>query len=98
HRIVLSAHGGCGGGTPHAARHDTDLAGNTTHHLIADIEALRETLGIEAWLVWGGSFGSALALAYAQAYPARVTEMVLWGIATGRRSETDWLFRGGVAA
>jgi proline iminopeptidase len=98
YRIVLFDQRGCGRSTPHAARHDTDLAGNTTHHLIADIEALRETLGIGAWLVWGGSFGSALALAYAEQYPARVTEMVLWGIATGRRSETDWLFRGGVAA
>ena len=98
YRIVLFDQRGCGRSTPHAARHDTDLTGNTTHHLIADIEALRESLGIEAWLVWGGSFGSALALAYAEAHPSRVTEMVLWGIATGRRSESDWLFRGGLAA
>jgi len=98
YRIVLFDQRGCGRSTPHAARHDTDLDSNTTDHLIADIEALRAMLGIEAWLVWGGSFGSELALAYAERYPARVTEMVLWGIATGRRSEADWLFRGGVAA
>src|SRR2546428_13028783 len=98
YRVVLFDQRGCGRSTPHAARYDTDLAGNTTHHLIADIEALRETLGIEAWLVWGGSFGSELALAYAQAYPAPGTEMGLWGIATRRRSETGRLFRGGRAA
>jgi proline iminopeptidase len=98
YRVVLFDQRGCGRSTPHAGLPGTELDGNTTDHLIADIEALRELLGIDAWLVWGGSFGSELALAYAERYPHRVTEMVLWGIATGRRSETDWLFRGGVSA
>ncbi len=98
YRIVLFDQRGCGRSTPHAGLPETELDGNTTDHLIADIEALRESLGIDGWLVWGGSFGSELGLAYAERYPHRVTEMVLWGIATGRRSETDWLFRGGVAA
>ncbi|MDX6549031.1 MAG: proline iminopeptidase [Gaiellales bacterium] len=96
YRIVLFDQRGCGRSTPHASLHDTSLDGNTTPHLIADIEALRKLLSIERWLVWGGSFGSELALAYAQQHPSRVTEMVVWGIATGRRSEADWLFRGGV--
>ncbi|MDX6551445.1 MAG: proline iminopeptidase [Gaiellales bacterium] len=96
YRIVLFDQRGCGRSTPHAGLHDTGLDGNTTPDLIADVEALRELLGIERWLVWGGSFGSELALAYAQQHRSRVTEMVLWGIATGRRSEADWLFRGGV--
>jgi proline iminopeptidase len=96
YRIVLFDQRGCGRSTPHAGLYDTGLDGNTTPDLIADVEALRELLGIERWLVWGGSFGSELALAYAQQHRSRVTEMVLWGIATGRRSEADWLFRGGV--
>jgi proline iminopeptidase len=96
YRIVLFDQRGCGRSTPHASLHDTGLDGNTTPDLIADVEALRELLGIERWLVWGGSFGSELALAYAQQHRSRVTEMVLWGVATGRRSEADWLFRGGV--
>jgi proline iminopeptidase len=85
--------------TEHATRPqpDIDLASNTTPHLIADIERLREHLDIERWLVWGGSWGSTLALAYAESHPARVTEMILWGITTGRRVEADWLFRGGVS-
>jgi proline iminopeptidase len=98
YRIVLFDQRGCGRSTPHAGLDLAALEHNTTDHLIADIEALRQQLGIEAWLVWGGSFGSELALAYAERHPERVTEMVLWGIATGRRSETDWLFRGGVGA
>jgi proline iminopeptidase len=96
YRIVLFDQRGCGRSTPHASLHDTSLDANTTPDLIADIEALRELLGVERWLVWGGSFGSELSLAYAQQHPSRVTAMVLWGIATGRRSEADWLFRGGV--
>jgi proline iminopeptidase len=58
---------------------------------------LRRHLEVDRWLVLGGSWGSTLALAYAETYPDRVTEMVLWGVTTGRRSEADWLFRGGVA-
>ena len=97
YRIVLFDQRGCGRSTPHASRPDIDLASNPTPHLIADIERLRELLDIERWLVWGGSWGSTLALAYAESHPARVTEMILWGITTGRRVEADWLFRGGVS-
>jgi len=87
----------CGRSTPHASEPDIDLSTNTTQNLIADIELLRTHLGIDRWLVWGGSWGSTLALAYAEAHPERVTQMILWGVTTGRRSETDWLFRGGLA-
>ncbi len=61
---------GCGRSTPHAGDLSTDLASNTTHHLVADIERLREHLGIERWLVWGGSWGVTLALAYAERLPS----------------------------
>ncbi len=78
-------------------RTDIDLTANTTAHLIADMERLRQRLDVERWLVLGDSWGSTLALAYAEAHPDRVTEIVLWGVTTGRRAEADWLFRGGVA-
>ena len=97
YRIVLFDQRGCGRSTPHASEPDIDLTANTTAHLIADMERLRQRLEVERWLVLGGSWGSTLALAYAEAYPDRVTEMVLWGVTTGRRAEADWLFRGGVA-
>jgi proline iminopeptidase len=97
YRVVLFDQRGCGRSTPHAGRDQAGLDANTTWHLIADIEAMREQLGIARWLVWGGSWGSVLGLAYAQRYPQRVTEMVLWGIGTARRSEEDWLFRGGLS-
>ena len=96
-RIVLFDQRNCGRSRPHASEPDVDLSTNTTQHLIADMEALREHLEVERWLVFGGSWGSTLSLAYAEAHPDRVSEMVLWGITTGRRSEADWLFRGGVA-
>ena len=97
YRIVLFDQRGCGRSTPHASERDIDLTSNTTQHLIADMELLRKALNIDAWLVYGGSWGSTLSLAYAEAHPGRVTEMVLWGVTTGRRSEDDWWFRGGVA-
>lgn len=97
YRLILFDQRGCGRSRPHASDPATSLADNTTQHLIADIEALRVHLGIERWLVWGGSWGSVLALAYAEDHPERASEMILWGIATGRRSEEDWLFRGDVA-
>jgi proline iminopeptidase len=97
YRVVLFDQRNCGRSTPHASEPDIDLVANTTQNLIADIELLRTHLGIDRWLVWGGSWGSTLALAYAQSYPDRVTEMILWGVTTGRRSEADWLFRGGLA-
>ena len=95
--VVLFDQRNCGRSTPHASEPDIDLSTNTTQNLVADIELLRIYLGIERWLVWGGSWGSTLALAYAEAHPDRVTEMILWGVTTGRRSEADRLFRGGVA-
>lgn len=96
YRVVLFDQRGCGRSRPHASE-PTDLSGNTTQNLVADAELLREHLGIESWLVWGGSWGSTLALAYAEAHPRRVDELVLWGVTTGRRAEFDWLFRGGLA-
>jgi proline iminopeptidase len=97
YRVVLFDQRNCGRSTPHASALDVALAGNTTANLIADIERLRQHLHIERWLVFGGSWGSALALAYAEQHPARVTEMVLFGITTGRHKEIDRLFRGGLA-
>lgn len=97
YRVVLFDQRNCGRSTPHASAPDTDLASNTTSNLIADIELLRQRLGVDRWLVFGGSWGSTLALAYAEKYPDRVTEMILFGVTTGRWREFDWLFRGGVA-
>jgi proline iminopeptidase len=97
YRAVLFDQRNCGRSTPHARDLDVDLAPNTTHHLVRDLERLREHLGVDRWLVFGGSWGSTLSLAYAEAHPERVTELVLWGVTTGRHCEFDWLFRGGVA-
>ncbi len=97
YRIVLFDQRNCGRSTPHASDPTTDLDSNTTPHLVADIERLRRHLAIDRWLVLGGSWGSTLALAYAEQYPDHVTEMVLFGVTTGRHAELDWLFRGGVA-
>jgi proline iminopeptidase len=97
YRVVLFDQRGCGRSAPHASAPDTDLASNNTSNLIADIELLRQHLDVDRWLVFGGSWGSTLALAYAERYPDRVTEIILWGVTTGRRKEFDWLFRGGVA-
>lgn len=97
YRIVLFDQRGCGGSTPHVAD-GADLSVNTTAHLIADIERLRTHLGIDRWQVFGGSWGSTLALAYAQAHPGRVTELVLRGIFLLRRSEIDWYYNGGASA
>jgi proline iminopeptidase len=96
YRIVLLDQRNCGRSTPNAADPATDLSENTTTNLIEDIERLRQHLEIEQWLVLGGSWGSTLALAYAEAHPARVLAMVLFGCTTGRRSELDWLFRDGL--
>jgi len=94
YRVVLFDQRNCGRSRPHAADHDTDLAANTTHHLIADMETLREHLGIERWLVWGGSWGSTLAFAYAQRHPQQVTEMVHVAVTNTTRAEIDWLYGG----
>jgi proline iminopeptidase len=97
YRVVLFDQRNCGRSTPHASAPDTDLASNNTASLVADIERIREHLGIERWLVLGGSWGSTLALAYAEAHPSRVTEIILFGVTTGRRKEFDWMFRGGIS-
>jgi proline iminopeptidase len=94
YRIVLFDQRGCGRSTPDAGDPLTDLSVNTTDHLLADIEQLRELLGITEWLVFGGSWGAVLGLVYAERFPARVSELVLTGLATGRQAETDLLTRG----
>jgi len=94
YRIVLFDQRGCGRSKPHASDPGTDLASNTTNHLLADLEQLRRHLRIDDWLVFGGSWGSVLGLLYAERHPERVTGMVLTGVATGRRAETDLLTRG----
>jgi proline iminopeptidase len=95
YRIVLFDQRGCGKSRPHAS-----LVENTTWHLVDDIERLREHLGIERWQVFGGSWGSTLALAYAETHPQRVTELVLRGIFLLRRWELEWFYQnpGGAAA
>ena len=87
YRIVLFDQRGCGKSRPHAS-----LVDNTTWHLVADIEALREHLQIDRWQVFGGSWGSTLALAYAQTHPERVTELVLRGIFLVRPWEFRWFY------
>ncbi|KQC37954.1 prolyl aminopeptidase [Frankia sp. ACN1ag] len=94
YRVVLFDQRGCGRSTPHAADHDTDLRHNTTHHLLADMELLREHLGIDRWLLYGASWGSTLALAYAERHPHRVSEIVLAAVTMTRRRDIDWLYRG----
>lgn len=97
-RIILFDQRGCGRSTPHASDPAADLRYNTTWHLVADIDLLRRTLGIERWMVFGGSWGSALALAYAQTHPDAVSEIVLRGIFTLRRHELEWFYEGGAEA
>jgi proline iminopeptidase len=92
YRIVLFDQRGCGRSRPHASLED-----NTTWHLVADMERLRRHLGIERWQVFGGSWGSTLALAYAQKHPARVTELVLRGIFMLRKLEIDWFYQAGAS-
>ncbi|WP_073952469.1 prolyl aminopeptidase [Streptomyces kebangsaanensis] len=94
YRIVLLDQRGCGRSTPHASAYDTDMSVNTTAHLIADLELLRRHLGIERWLVWGASWGSVLALRYAQTHPSAVSELVLTGVATGSNPEVTLLTHG----
>ena len=89
YRIVVFDQRGAGRSTPHG-----ELRDNTTQHLIADLEALRRQLGIERWLLFGGSWGSTLALAYAQTHPQRCLGLVLRGIFLCRRHEIDWFLYG----
>ena len=97
YRIVLFDQRGAGRSVPHVTSPEADLSANTTWHLVADMERLREHLGIERWLVFGGSWGATLSLAYAQTHPDRVSEIVLRGVFTARRTELDWIYNGGAA-
>ena len=90
--VLLFDQRGCGRSTPHA-----ELEANTTWHLVADIERLRAIIGVEQWLVFGGSWGSTLALVYAESHPERVSELVLRGIFTIRKSEIDWYYQQGAS-
>ena len=92
YRIVLFDQRGCGRSKPHAS-----IEANTTWHLIDDIELIRQTLGIDRWLVFGGSWGSTLSLAYAQSHPERVTELVLRGIFLLRAQELQWFYQHGAS-
>lgn len=97
YRIVLFDQRGCGRSTPHAGSPLADLSSNTTWHLVDDIERLREHLGIDRWQVFGGSWGSALALAYAETHPERTTELVVRGIFTLRPTEISWFYQDGAS-
>lgn len=94
YRWVIFDQRGCGRSTPHAADPATDMSVNTTEHLLADMELLRAHLGIERWMLYGGSWGSTLILAYAERRPERVSEIIIPAVTTTRRSEVDWLYRG----
>lgn len=89
-RVILFDQRGCGRSRPHASVKD-----NTTWHLVADIEAIRSALDIEAWIAFGGSWGATLALIYAQTHPSRVSELVLRGVFTMTQDELDWFYGGG---
>ena len=93
YRVVLFEQRGCGRSTPHASLED-----NTTWHLVDDIERLREHVGVDRWLVFGGSWGSTLSLAYAQTHPQRVTALVLRGIFLCRPREIRWFYQEGEGA
>jgi proline iminopeptidase len=93
YRIILFDQRGCGKSTPYA-----ELRENTTWDLVADMEKLREHLGLATWQVFGGSWGSTLALAYAEKHPDRVTELVLRGIFLLRKQEIDWFYQRGCDA
>jgi len=92
YHAVLFDQRGCGRSTPHG-----DLTDNTTWHLVADIEAIRDLLGVDRWLVFGGSWGSTLALAYAQAHPERVLGLILRGIFLCRDREIQWFYQEGAS-
>lgn len=92
YRIVNFDQRGCGRSKPHGL-----LEENTTWHLVEDIEAIREKLNIDSWMVFGGSWGSTLALTYAQTHPEKVSEMVLRGIFLLRKKELDWFYQEGAS-
>jgi proline iminopeptidase len=91
YRIILFDQRGCGRSTPHA-----ELEGNTTQALVEDMERVRETLGIERWLVFGGSWGSTLALVYAETHPERVMALILRGIFLVTQQELRWFYQDGI--
>ncbi|MGI5120626.1 prolyl aminopeptidase [Marinactinospora thermotolerans] len=97
YRILLFDQRNCGRSTPHASRMDTELHTNTTWNLVEDIERLRRMIGVDKWQVFGGSWGSALALAYAEEYPERVSELILRGIFTLRNEELRWFYQHGAS-
>ncbi|MEM6758841.1 MAG: prolyl aminopeptidase [Pseudomonadota bacterium] len=89
-RVILFDQRGCGRSRPHASVKD-----NTTHHLVRDIEQIRNTLDVDAWIVFGGSWGATLALIYAQSHPDRVRNLVLRGVFLMTKAELDWFYGGG---
>lgn len=93
YRIILFDQRGCGRSRPFAS-----VLCNTTWHLVADIELIRETLAIEKWVVFGGSWGATLALVYAQAHPSRASHLILRGVFLGTKRELDWFYGGGAGA
>jgi proline iminopeptidase len=93
-RVVGLDQRGCGRSVPHVSDPLVSLCDNTTTQLIADLERLREHLGIQSWIVNGASWGSTLALAYALAHPHRVLGLVLYAVTTTSRSEVDWVTEG----
>lgn len=90
YRVVLFDQRGCGRSRPHAS-----VKANTTWHLVRDIEHIRATVGIDRWIVFGGSWGATLALVYAQAHPARAAWLVLRGVFLGTKAELQWFYGGG---
>ena len=92
YRIILFDQRGCGRSAPHAS-----LEGNTTQALVADMETIREHLGVERWLLFGGSWGSTLSLVYAETHPQRVLGLILRGIFLCRRHEIDWFYQQGAS-
>jgi proline iminopeptidase len=94
YRIIQFDQRGCGRSRPHASEPSTDLNTNTTAHLLRDMELLRDHLEVERWLLFGLSWGSTLALAYAELHPEFVTEIILGAVTTTRPSEIDWLYHG----
>lgn len=94
YRVIVFDQRGCGRSVPHASDPAADMSVNTTWHLVADMELLREHLGIDRWVLRGISWGSTLSLAYAQRHPERVSGIVLSSVTMTRRSDIDWLYRG----
>lgn len=92
YRIVQVDQRNCGRSTPPASDPRTDLSANTTQHLISDLEQLRTFLGVDRWVVWGGSWGVTLALVYAQTHPERVRALILVSVTMTRRSDVHWLY------